>query len=152
MKLNKQDRQILQRLQTNCRQPIAEIGEQIGISTSACHRRIKQLEEAGLIESYVAQLNARQLGYAMHILVEISLSSQADSVLMRFEKAVQEAPEILECHLMAGDADYILRIAATNLEDFERLHREVISHLPGVAKVRSNIALRSVKAWSGYNV
>lgn len=152
MLLSKQDRQILRRLQVNCRQPIAEIGEQIGMSTSACHRRIKQLEESGLIESYTARLDARKLGYSMQIMVEISLSSQADAVLMNFEKAVQESPEILDCHLMAGDADYMLRIVAIGLEDFERLHREVISHLPGVARVRSNIILRSVKAWNGYNI
>ncbi|MGB1010622.1 MAG: Lrp/AsnC family transcriptional regulator [Thiolinea sp.] len=150
--INQQDRRILQRLQNNCRQPIADIGEQIGMSTSACHRRIKQLEENGLIRNYVAQLDARKLGYAMDVMVEISLISQSDDALTRFEAAIAQAPEILECHLMAGDADYLLRFMATGLEDYERLHREVVSRLPGISRVKSNIILRTVKRAQGLNI
>ncbi|MGB0845890.1 MAG: Lrp/AsnC family transcriptional regulator [Thiolinea sp.] len=150
--INQQDRRILQRLQKNCRQPIADIGEQIGMSTSACHRRIKQLEENGLIRNYVAQLDARKLGYAMDVMVEISLISQSDDALTRFEAAIAQAPEILECHLMAGDADYLLRFMATGLEDYERLHREVVSRLPGISRVKSNIILRTVKRAQGLNI
>lgn len=152
IKINQQDRRILQRLQSNCRQPIADIGEQIGMSTSACHRRIKQLEESGLIRNYAAQLDARKLGYAMNVMVEISLISQSDEALTEFEEAVVEAPEILECHLMAGDADYLLRFMAIGLEDYERLHREVVSRLPGIARVKSNIILRTVKQAQGLNI
>lgn len=151
-RISQQDRRILQRLQNNCRQSIAEIGEQIGMSTSACHRRIKQLEENGLIRNYAAQLDARKLGYAMDVMVEISLISQSDDSLTRFEKAIAQAPEILECHLMAGDADYLLRFMAAGLEDYERLHREVVSRLPGISRVKSNIILRTVKHAQGLNI
>ncbi len=147
--LKKRDYFILDVLQKNCRQAISDIGNQIGISTSACHRRIKQLEEYGVIEGYVAQLDAKKLGYSVKVLVEISLLSQSQKSLADFESAVQHSDEILECHLMAGDADYILTVAARNLEDYERLHREVISHLPGVASVKSNMTLRTVKHWKG---
>lgn len=152
MSLEKLDRQILQRLQRNCRQSIADIGEQIGISTSACHRRIKYLEESGYIEGYVAQLNAKKLGYSLHAMVEISLASQSTNALTKFERAVEKAPEILECHLMAGDADYILRVAVNGLEGFEHLHRSILSKLPGVSRVKSNIKLRTVKQWQGFNI
>ncbi|HPE62026.1 MAG TPA: Lrp/AsnC family transcriptional regulator [Thiolinea sp.] len=150
--LEKQDRQILERLQQNCRQPIAEIGEQIGMSTSACHRRIKLLEDSGFIEGYNARLNPKKLGYSIIVMVEITLSSQSKPALIRFEKAVEQASEILECYLMAGDADYQLTVAARGLEDFERLHREVIGRLPGVSGVKSNMILRTVKDWNGFNL
>ncbi|MCB1621971.1 MAG: Lrp/AsnC family transcriptional regulator [Thiothrix sp.] len=148
----KQDRQILERLQQNCRLPIAEIGEQIGMSTSACHRRIKLLEDSGFIEGYNARLNPKKLGYSIIVLVEITLSSQSKPALSRFEKAVEQADEILECYLMAGEADYLLTVAARGLEDFERLHREVIGRLPGVSGVKSNMILRTVKDWHGYKL
>jgi len=147
-----QDRRILQHLQRNCRQSIAEIGEEIGMSTSACHRRIKQLEEKGLIKNYVAKLDARKLGYVMDAMVEISLISQSEEALTNFEQAIEQTPEILECHLMAGEADYLLRLVATGLEDYERQHRDVVSRLPGVSRVKSNIILRTIKHSQGLNI
>ncbi|MEZ5537504.1 MAG: Lrp/AsnC family transcriptional regulator [Thiolinea sp.] len=152
MNISHQDQQILQRLQHNCRQPIAEIGEQIGMSTSACHRRIKQLEKTGVIAGYTAQIDAHKLGYNIDILVEISLSSQSEHSLQDFEKAIEQKPEILECHLMAGEADYILRMTAKDLQHYAQLHRDVILCLPGVARVKSNIVLRSVKRSRGFTV
>lgn len=145
MLITHQDQQILQRLQINCRQSIAEIGEQIGMSTSACHRRIKQLEKSGIIAGYRAQIDAAKLGYTIEIMVEISLSSQSEQSLQRFEQAIEQTTEILECHLMAGDGDYMLRLRAKNLEHYSQLHRDAILRLPGVARVKSNIVLRSVK-------
>lgn len=150
--LDKLDKKILKILQVNCRLSIAEIGEEIGLSPSACHRRIKLLEESGIIHSYVARLNPQPLGFAMIVFVEISLSSQSDEALAAFERAIEAAPEVLECHLMAGRADYLIRVAARDPADYERIHRELISRLPGVSRVQSNFSLRTVRPWRGYKV
>jgi len=150
--IDRTDQRILAILQTNCRQSIAEIAEEVGLSASACHRRIKLLEESGIIHSYVARLSPKPLGLSLIVFVEITLSSQSEDVLAAFERAILAAPDILECHLMAGRADYLIRVAARDTEDYERLHRELISRLPGVARVQSNFSLRTVRSWRGYKV
>lgn len=146
------DRNILHLLQRDCRQPIAELADRIGLSPSACHRRVKQLEEQGIIAGYAAQLNRRKLGYTMEFFVEISLASQAEETLRAFEDAVRLVPEILECHLMSGNADYMIRIAATGPDAYERIHRERLGRLPGVSKIQSSLVLRSIQTWAGYPV
>src|SRR5690606_16006424 len=124
----------------------------VGLSASACHRRLKALEENGLIEGYRAVLNARELGYSMQFFIEVGLTSQSEAVLEAFEAAVQDIPEVLECHLMAGHSDYILRVACRDHEDFERLHRRLAARLPGVARIHSNMSIRTVKALGGLPV
>jgi Lrp/AsnC family leucine-responsive transcriptional regulator len=144
------DRRILRALQTDCRQTVAEIGTLAGLSPSACHRRIRQLEEAGVISGYAARLNRQALGYAMEFFVEVELRSQSDKALEAFERAVEASPEILECHLMAGGTDYLLRVVAVDAADFERIHRERLAKLPHVARLRSHLAIRTVRPWAGY--
>ena len=144
------DRRILKSLQQDSRRPIAELAEAVGLSASACHRRIKLLEGRGVIASYGATLSRLALGYATEFFVEISLLSQTEDALTRFEQAVVRVPEILECHLMSGQADYLLRIAATDASDYERIHRTRIAKLPGVSRIVSSLALRTVKSWTGY--
>lgn len=150
--MNKTDYKILQQLQKDCRMSIAELSEQVSLSTSACHRRVKQLEESGMIDGYSARLNARKLGLRIQVYVEISLTSQSDESLNRFERAVCECPEILECHLMAGDADYLVKVAARSTDHFETIHRQSLSHLPGVRSMKSNFVLRTIQPWEGYPV
>lgn len=150
--MNNIDRKILRLLQRDCRVSIAELSELVDLSTSACHRRIKLLEESGVIDGYSARLNPRNLGLPMHVYVEISLTSQSDESLNRFERAVKECSEILECHLMAGDADYLVKIAARGTDHFETIHRKSLSHLPGVRSMKSNFVLRTIQPWSGYPV
>lgn len=108
--------------------------------------------EAGLIAGYVARLDRRALGFAMEFFIEVSLRSQSDKALDAFERAVQTAPEILECHLMAGGTDYLLRVVATDTADFERIHRERLARLPNVARLQSHLAIRTVRGWNGYPV
>ncbi len=144
------DRRILRALQTDSRQTVAEIGAIAGLSPSACHRRIRNLEQAGVIAGYTAQLDRRALGYAMEFFVEVALRSQSDKALEAFERAVEAAPEILECHLMAGDTDYLLRVVAVDAADFERIHRERLARLPHVARLHSHLAIRTVRPWAGY--
>jgi DNA-binding Lrp family transcriptional regulator len=150
--LDQLNRRILAELQSDCRTPIAELGTRVGLSPSACHRRVKQLEEAGLIAGYVAWLDRRALGYTLEFFIEVSLRSQSAKALDTFEKAVEASPEILECHLMAGGTDYLLRVVATDAADFERIHRERLARLPNVARLQSHLAIRTVRGWNGYPI
>lgn len=144
MSLDRVDRQILRILQGDGRISNADLAAQINLSPSACLRRVKSLEEAGVIDRYVALLNQQKIGKPMSIIVEISLHSQSLDVLNAFEAAVCRSSEIRECFLMAGDADYIIKVSASDAADFERIHRDHLATLPGVSKMRSNFAIRKV--------
>ncbi|MBC2667918.1 Lrp/AsnC family transcriptional regulator [Novosphingobium piscinae] len=144
------DRSLLRALQHDSSRSLAELAEQVGASTSACHRRIRSLEAAGLITGYSAVLDPRRLGLTLQVFVEITLTSQSREAMDQFERAVGDFDDILECHLMSGSADYILRIAAHDLEQFDRIHRECLARLPGVSAMRSSFAIRTIKPWRGY--
>jgi Lrp/AsnC family transcriptional regulator, leucine-responsive regulatory protein len=148
-KLDKSDKIILRMLQDKGQTPIAELAEKAGLSPSACHRRVGILESEGFIESYAAQLNRKKLGLVNEFFVEVSLTAQSEQTLEKFEAAVQRVPEILECHLMSGQFDYLLRVIARDAEDYELIHRQKLTRLPGVQRIQSSLALREVKAWSG---
>ncbi|MEO1640289.1 MAG: Lrp/AsnC family transcriptional regulator [Pseudomonadota bacterium] len=145
MELDSIDRRILQTLQRSGRISNAELSEQANLSASACHRRVQRLEKDGFIAGYVALLDPRRVGRPTTVFVEITLSGQADEVLDAFEKAVALVPDVLECHLMAGSADYLLKVVAGDTEDFARIHRRYLASLPGVAQMQSSFALRKVR-------
>ncbi len=147
--LDKSDKIILKILQDKGQTPIAELAEKAGLSPSACHRRVAILEKHGMIEGYAAQLNRRKLGFVNEFFVEVSLIAQSEQTLEKFEAAVQRVPEILECHLMSGQFDYLLRVIARDAEDYEMIHRQKLTRLPGVQRIQSSLALREVKPWSG---
>ena len=126
MELDATDRRLLTALQKNGRITNAELSEQVNLSPSACHRRVQRLEEEGYIASYVALLDARRMGRPTTVFVEITLQGQADEVLDAFEREVAKVPDILECHLMAGTADYLLKILAKDTDDFARIHRQYL--------------------------
>ena len=126
------DRKILRLLQDNCRLSIADIGDKVGLSASACHRRISLLEKDGVIENYTARLNGEKLGYNMTFYVEVSLESQSDAVLSAFEKAALGRPEVLECYLTTGEADYLIKVAAPDTKSYERIYKRTIAALPHV--------------------
>ncbi len=144
MAIDATDRKILAALQRKGRMSNSELSEQANLSPSACHRRVQRLEAEGYIKDYVALLDARKLNVPTTVFVEITLQGQAEEVLEAFEKAVARIPDVLECHLMAGTADYILKVVAENTEDFARIHRQYLSRLPGVAQMQSSFALRTV--------
>ncbi len=144
MSLDATDRKILAALQRKGRMSNSELSDQVNLSPSACHRRVQRLEVDRYIRDYVALLDARKMGVATTVFVEITLQGQAEEVLEAFEKAVARIPDVLECHLMAGTADYILKVVAENTEDFARIHRQYLSRLPGVAQMQSSFALRTV--------
>lgn len=138
------DRRILAALQKNGRMTNAELSERVNLSPSACHRRVGQLEKSGLIRDYVALLDPKKLGLPTTVFVEITLSGQADEVLEAFEREVAKIPDVLECHLMAGSADYLLKVMAEDTEHFAMIHRRHLARLPGVAQMHSSFALRTV--------
>jgi Lrp/AsnC family transcriptional regulator, leucine-responsive regulatory protein len=138
------DRRILRILQKDGRISNADLAERANLSASACHRRVARLEQSGVIAAYVALLDARKLGRPTVVYVEITLQSQAEDLLDAFEREVARVPDLLECHLMAGSADYLLKIMAEDTEDFARIHRQFLSRLPGVRQMQSSFALRTV--------
>ncbi|HCQ66512.1 MAG TPA: AsnC family transcriptional regulator [Rhodobacteraceae bacterium] len=144
MALDSTDRRILTVLQKNGRISNADLSERINLSPSACHRRVQRLEQDGYIRGYVAMCDPKRVGKATTVFVEITLAGQADELLEAFEREVALVPEILECHLMAGKSDYILKVVAEDTEDFARIHRQKLARLPGVQGMQSSFALRTV--------
>ncbi|MCU0912406.1 MAG: Lrp/AsnC family transcriptional regulator [Rhodobacteraceae bacterium] len=144
MELDATDCRILTVLQRQGRITNAELSERVNLSPSACHRRVQRLEEEGFITGYVALLDARRLDRPTTVYVEITLQGQADELLDAFEREVRRVPEVLECHLMAGSADYLLKVTARDTEDFARIHRQYLARLPGVAQMHSSFSLRTV--------
>jgi len=148
MNLDALDMAILGALSENGRLSQVELAERVPLSATAIARRIKTLEENGVIEGYQARISRSALGLDMTVLVQISLQSQSEVLLAEFEKAVTAAPSVVACHLMSGEDDYVLTVLARDLTDYERIHRHELSRLPGVTRLRSSFALREVKSRS----
>jgi DNA-binding Lrp family transcriptional regulator len=142
--LDRIDLAILDALQRNARLTNAALAETVGLSQSACSRRLDGLERSGVIAGYHARLSSTALGQPMTAIVHISLSGQFEKTLSDFEAAVKRCPNVLSCHLMSGEYDYILRIAAKDLADYERIHRDWLTAMPHVTKINSSFALREV--------
>jgi Lrp/AsnC family leucine-responsive transcriptional regulator len=121
----------------------ADLAERIHLSPSACLRRVRRLEDEGVIEGYVMLVDQAAIGRPSSIFVEITLNSQSEESLNAFEAAVQESPDIMECYLMSGEADYLLRVVAADTADYERVHK-ILVRIPGVARTRSSFVLRTV--------
>lgn len=146
MRLDSVDISILTELQDHGRLTNAELAERVGLSASACHRRVKALEQAGVIDRYVAILSEKALGRGITVYVQVTLDNQKRETLVAFEEAVETVPEVMECYLMSGDADYLIRVLVRDANDYERVHREVLSGLPGVARLVSSFTIRRVFA------
>jgi len=150
--MDRADTALIDALQRDSSRPIAELAERIALSPSACHRRIRALEEAGVISGYAARIDPRRIGLAVEVFVEITLTSQSREAMDRFERAVGDFDDILECHLMSGGADYLLRVAAADLDQYDAIHRDCLARLPGVSSMRSSFSLRRIKRFAGYPV
>lgn len=142
--LDSTDCLILNELQADGRVSRSELASRVGLSISGCHRRVRRLEEEGVIDGYVAILDTEAIGRDLDVFVEVSLVSQSEESLRRFEEGVRNCPEVMSCHLVAGDADYLVHLAVKDHRDFERIHNRHLSRLPGVARLRSNFAIRTV--------
>ena len=139
------DRQVLAELQIDGRLSNVQLAERVHLSPSACLRRVKQLEDAGVIGQYVALLNAKALGQHGTCFSIINLQTMNHGVLKAFEQAVQDEPELLDCFYVAGSNDYLLRFSYRDAEDLERFHTQVLMRLPGVERSNSMLVLRTVK-------
>lgn len=144
MKLDTIDHAILHELQTDGKISNVKLAESINLSESACLRRVKMLEEEGIIDRYATIVNQSAVGIPGNVFVEITLTRQQQQGLDAFEKSVKEVPEIMECYLMSGDFDYLLRVVVKDAADYERIHHESLTSLPGVSRVRSSFTLRTV--------
>ena len=150
--MDRLDRRLLVELQRDSGRPLSAVAERVGLSLSSCHRRVKRLETSGAIAGYGARLDARALGLELEVFVEITLGSQSREALERFERAVADEDDVLECKLTSGDSDYIVRVVARGVRDYERIHRQTLARLPGVASMQSIFTLGTVKAWRGLPV
>ena len=144
MDLDETDIAILRHLQPEGRLSNADLAERIHLSPSACLRRVRHLEDAGIIDGYAALVNQTAIGKPTNIFIEVSLDSQSEDSLNAFEDAVADCPEVMECYLMAGDADYLLRVVASGAADYERIHKTHLSRLPHISRIRSSFAIRTI--------
>ncbi len=142
--LDATDRRLLSLLQRDGQMTAAQLSDLVNLSPSACHRRVQRLQADGYLIGTVALVDPRRIGRPTTVFVEITLSGQADDLLDAFEREVRKIPDVLECHLMAGSADYLLKVVAEDTDDFARIHRTHLSRLPGVAQMQSSFALRTV--------
>jgi len=129
---------------------MAELSERIGLSLSACHRRVKLLEAGGVISHYAAHLDRRALGLEVQVFIEVKLSSQRKQEFTAFEEAIAAMPEVLENHLITGEFDYLMRVAVRNTSDYESLLRNKLSLIPSVTQMRTLLSLSTVKEFDGY--
>jgi len=145
MRMDGKDRAILRLLRQDARMSNAALAAAVGLSPSACLRRLRLLEAGGVIRGYTVVLAEPEApGGGVTVIVQITLERQTDEHLRRFEEAVRRCPEVRECHLMTGLADYLLRVEARDAADYERVHKDQLSRMPGVARIQSSFAIRTV--------
>lgn len=144
-RLDKTDIKILEHLQRDARISNSDLAAKVGLSPSPCHRRLRMIEESGLVKEYVTLLDPVAVGLELTAFVEVALGHKDPETIGAFQQAVMELPQIMECHIMTGESDYMLRIVAKDIESFRNLVMNRILVLPGVDRTRTNISLGEVK-------
>src|SRR5882757_4238846 len=139
------DRKILSLLQTDSRLTMQELAAKVGLSVSPCHRRVKLLEERGVISRYIATVDQKSLGLHVSVFISIKLARQKEEDLNRFARAISKWDEVLECYLMTGNRDYLLRVVAADLSSYEAFLKNKLTRLDGIASIESSFALSQVK-------
>ncbi|MCH8215002.1 MAG: Lrp/AsnC family transcriptional regulator [Proteobacteria bacterium] len=139
------DRRILEHLQDNARISNVDLAARVGISASPCWRRVRELEESGVISNYVTLIDAASVGLMVSVFVNVSLERQVERELEVFQNAIRERPEVMECYLMTGEADFLLRVVVPDLMAYERFLMDHLTRVPGIASIRSSFALKQVK-------
>lgn len=139
------DRLLLSILQKNGRLPVTELAEKVGLTTSPCLRRLKILEQAGIIRGYAALVDQEKVGLPVSVFISIKLERQREEALEKFESAIRDCPEVVECYLMTGSRDYLLRVVAEDLAAYERFLKQTLTRVEGVASIESSFALAQVK-------
>lgn len=138
------DRKLLRELVRDARVSQVVLSDRIGLSPTACARRMQQLEKAGLIRGCSIEVDAAMLGYMLTVMVRITLDGQNEQSLIAFEQAISRCVNVTSCYLMSGTDDYLVQVQARDMEDFERIHKQVLSRMPGVSRLHSSFAMRSV--------
>jgi len=139
------DRKILALLQQDGRLTVQEIAARVGLSASPCHRRIKRMEESGLISRYIALVDQKAAGLPVSVFVSIKLERQKEADLARFAKAISGWSEVLECYLMTGPRDYLLRVVVADLAAYEQFLKRKLTRLDGISSIESSFALDQIK-------
>ena len=142
--LDEIDYKILHHLQNNGRMSNAELADRVALSPSPCLRRVKALEEQGIIERYVAIVNPKLIGLPVNVVINVSLQSQEQSQLQIFQQRIAECEEVMECYLMTGGSDYMLRVVVPDLEHFEHFLVEKLTSIPGISNIQSSFALKQL--------
>jgi DNA-binding Lrp family transcriptional regulator len=145
MLLDETDINILKVLQRDARITNQDLAERVGISPSPCLRRVRKLEQDGVIERYVTLVNPKAVGRAQQAFIEVRLEHQNRALTERFEAEVQKLPEVLECYLVAGEWDYMLRVVVTDLDELRNFHMNKLGKVPGISNVKSNICMKQAK-------
>ena len=145
LQLDSIDWKILGLLQTDARMSNVELAKAIGLSPSPCLNRVRSLEEAGYISRYVTLLDALRVGLKVSVFIQVTLERQIESALERFENAIRGRPEVMECYLMTGDADYLIRVVVADIQVLEEFILKFLTKLPGVGNIKSSFALKQVK-------
>jgi len=143
--LDEIDTRILRALQENARISNVDLADSVGISPSPCWRRVREMESAGVIDRYVTLVKPGAVGLPVSVFIQVSLERQVEASLEEFEAAVLARPEVMECYLMTGDADYLLRVVLSDLEAYERFLLDHLTRIPCVASIKSSFALKQVK-------
>jgi DNA-binding Lrp family transcriptional regulator len=144
VKLDDIDEKLISVLRRDGRISNARLAEEIGLSASACLRRMRLLEDAGVIRGYTALIDSARAEPPIVCVAEILLERQTEEFFTRFEAAIRRCPDVRECYLMTGDYDYLVRVEAESPGDYERIHRDQLARLPGVTRIRSAFAIRNV--------
>lgn len=145
MKLDEIDFRILQSLQRNGRLSNVELAEEVGLSPSPCLRRVKLLEEAGVIEKYVAVLNPGMIDIGLTVFARVWLDGQDEETVVRFTNEIKKMPQVVECHLMAGDCDFLLRVVAADLDSYRRFQSEKLARIKGLRSIKTEIPMQKIK-------
>ncbi len=148
-RLDKIDKNILKRLQEDGRVTNVELAKSVGISAPPCLRRVRVLQDAGYIKGYFAKVDAAKLGYGVHVFAMVKLKSQAEKDLEAFEKYVGALPMVRECHMLAGDSDFVLKIVAKSWDDYQEFHTSQLTTAPNVEAVKSSLSIRATKSLPG---
>ncbi|MDZ5460446.1 Lrp/AsnC family transcriptional regulator [Azohydromonas lata] len=152
MELDAIDRRILQALQRDGRLQNVDLAREVGLSPSPCLRRVRLLEEAGVIERYVAVLSPAKIGKGLSVFARVWLKGQDADTVDHFTEAVQLLPAVVECHLMAGDCDFLLRVVAADLDDYRQFLKNHLTRIPGVQSVKTEVPMQRVKLTSALPV
>jgi len=144
--LDRASRQILSELQRDARLTVQQLAERVGLSSTPCWKRIKQMEAAGVIRGYTALVDRDKVGLGLRVVVEANLQQHGEAEVQRFEQAVAASPQIVQCVSTTGQADYLLTVVATDIKAYERFLHDTLFKLPGITHVRSSIVLREIKA------